>query len=166
VYRYYSRYLNFLKTQCRSGRKKPPCQKPHYSVHPLWQLAKFQLTRRIARSLGDSWASCTITHIRTYVRTHECIMHRRPIGWAASRCSIETAEWIKLVFGKGSSIDLLYTALKENSGIYKNTGTSLWNFVPNSAALGNSASAHWSSKCVIDLARERWTLWALLIWTS
>ena len=23
-----------------------------------WQLARFQLTRRIARSLGDSWASC------------------------------------------------------------------------------------------------------------
>jgi len=26
-----------------------------------WQLARFQLTRRIARSLGDSWASCLIT---------------------------------------------------------------------------------------------------------
>ena len=25
-----------------------------------WQLARFQLTRRIARSLGDSWASCLI----------------------------------------------------------------------------------------------------------
>ena len=25
-----------------------------------WQLARFQLTRRIARSLGDSWASCII----------------------------------------------------------------------------------------------------------
>ena len=25
-----------------------------------WQLARFQLTRRIARSLGDSWASCFI----------------------------------------------------------------------------------------------------------
>ena len=25
-----------------------------------WQLARFQLTRRIARSLGDSWASCTL----------------------------------------------------------------------------------------------------------
>ena len=24
-----------------------------------WQLARFQLTRRIARSVGDSWASCT-----------------------------------------------------------------------------------------------------------
>jgi len=24
-----------------------------------WQLARFQLTRRIARSFGDSWASCT-----------------------------------------------------------------------------------------------------------
>ena len=26
-----------------------------------WQLARFQLTRRIARSLGDSWASCWLT---------------------------------------------------------------------------------------------------------
>ena len=26
--------------------------------HHTWQLARFQLTRRIARSLGDSWASC------------------------------------------------------------------------------------------------------------
>ena len=37
-----------------------------------WQLAKFQLTRRIARSLGDSWASCTHTYIiclTTYSRT-------------------------------------------------------------------------------------------------
>jgi len=25
-----------------------------------WQLARFQLTRRIARSLGDSWASCRL----------------------------------------------------------------------------------------------------------
>jgi len=24
----------------------------------MWQLARFQLTRRIARSVGDSWASC------------------------------------------------------------------------------------------------------------
>jgi len=26
-----------------------------------WQLARFQLARRIARSLGDSWASCFLT---------------------------------------------------------------------------------------------------------
>jgi len=26
-----------------------------------WQLARFQLTRRIARSLGDSWASCAFS---------------------------------------------------------------------------------------------------------
>jgi len=25
-----------------------------------WQLVRFQLTRRIARSLGDSWASCSV----------------------------------------------------------------------------------------------------------
>ena len=39
-----------------------------------WQLARFQLTRRIARSLGDSWASCTIwfrslsaTQVRSFI---------------------------------------------------------------------------------------------------
>ena len=28
----------------------------------VWQLARFLLTRSIAQSLGDSWASCTTTH--------------------------------------------------------------------------------------------------------
>ena len=31
-----------------------------------WQLARFQLTRRIARSLGDSWASCISVLRDTY----------------------------------------------------------------------------------------------------
>ena len=30
-----------------------------------WQLARFQLTQRIARSLGDSWASCLWMHSKT-----------------------------------------------------------------------------------------------------
>ena len=42
-----------------------------------WQLARFQLTRRIARSLGDSWASCnTYMHVRignAYVK--RCLWH-------------------------------------------------------------------------------------------
>jgi len=28
-----------------------------------WQLTRFQLTRRVARSLGDSWASCLCIHV-------------------------------------------------------------------------------------------------------
>jgi len=32
-----------------------------------WQLARFQLTRRIARSLGDSWASCYLFYVSYYV---------------------------------------------------------------------------------------------------
>jgi len=32
-----------------------------------WQLARFQLTRRIARSLGDSWASCLITSFNVFL---------------------------------------------------------------------------------------------------
>ena len=33
-----------------------------------WQLARFQLTRRIARSLGDSWASCVIQTLKQLKR--------------------------------------------------------------------------------------------------
>ena len=33
-----------------------------------WQLARFQLTRRIARSLGDSWASCIQYILSPYSR--------------------------------------------------------------------------------------------------
>ena len=37
-----------------------------------WQLARFQLTRRIARSLGDSWASCSIV---LHLCSHLCRMN-------------------------------------------------------------------------------------------
>ena len=49
-----------------------------------------------------------------------------------SRCFIETAEWIELVFGMWVSFQPSYTMLKGNSFITKNMGTSLWNFVLNS----------------------------------
>jgi len=48
---------------------------------------------------------------------------------ATSRCSIETAERIELVFGVGSSFRLSYTVLQRNSGVSKNKDTTLWNFV-------------------------------------
>ena len=38
-----------------------------------WQLARFQLTRRIARSLGDSWASCTISRCNDFERKFDVI---------------------------------------------------------------------------------------------
>jgi len=31
-----------------------------------WQLARFQLTRRIARSLGDSWVSCSFYFVSSF----------------------------------------------------------------------------------------------------
>jgi len=49
-----------------------------------------------------------------------------------SRCSIETAKRIELVFGMRASFHPHYTVLKGNSVISKNKGTSLWNFVLNS----------------------------------
>jgi len=49
-----------------------------------------------------------------------------------SRGSIEAAERIELVFGKGASFHPSCTVLTGNSVISKTNGTSLWNFVPNS----------------------------------
>ena len=49
-----------------------------------------------------------------------------------SRCSIETAERIELVFGMWASFHPSYTVLKGNSVISKNKGTSIWYFVLNS----------------------------------
>jgi len=43
-----------------------------------WQLARFQLTRRIARSLGDSWASC-------------CIMFRVAVVWLTGNATVQTS---------------------------------------------------------------------------
>jgi len=37
-----------------------------------WQLARFQLTRRIARSLGDSWASCGDYSEKYYLALYCC----------------------------------------------------------------------------------------------
>jgi len=36
-----------------------------------WQLARFQLTRRIARSLGDSWASCKLRYCDLLVNMYK-----------------------------------------------------------------------------------------------
>ena len=55
----------------------------YYTV--AWQLAKFQLTRRIARSLGDSWASCLIKF--------PVIYHQFPVCcWVMSIMSY--ADWV------------------------------------------------------------------------
>jgi len=45
-----------------------------------------------------------------------------------SRCSIERDEQIDLVFGMQVSFEQSYTVLRGNLGIYKNNGTSFWNF--------------------------------------
>jgi len=49
---------------------------------------------------------------------------------------------------------LSYTVLTGNLGIFKNKGTSLWNFAPNTGLKGNFASAYRSSKRVIDLLEK------------
>ena len=49
-----------------------------------------------------------------------------------SRSFIETTGRIELFFCTEAFFDLSYRVLKRNSDIYKNNGTSLWDFVPNS----------------------------------
>jgi len=64
---------------------------------------------------------------------------------------------IELVFGTGASFCQCYTVLKGNSGISKNNGTSLLNFVPNSG-LTKFCFGISIVERVIDLATARWTL--------
>jgi len=54
-----------------------------------------------------------------------------------SRCSVETVERIELheVLSMVASFYFSYTVLKGNLGIFKNKGTFLWNFVPNSGLI-------------------------------
>jgi len=83
-----------------------------------------------------------------------------------SRSSIETAELIELAFGTGTSSQPYYTALKGNSG------TSFWNFVPNSELY--FALALW--RRVINLAGQggrsardkliNWTVVGHLCWQT
>jgi len=49
-----------------------------------------------------------------------------------SRCCIETAERIGLVFSMGALSHPSSTVLKGNSSTFKNKGTSLWNYARNS----------------------------------
>jgi len=49
-----------------------------------------------------------------------------------SQADVVSAEWIELVIGTQPTLGLSYTVLEGDSGIFKNNGTSIWNFVPNS----------------------------------
>ena len=46
-----------------------------------WQLARFQLARRIARSLGDSWASCTFL-----LPAHPVVTDKGPLNGCMHAC--------------------------------------------------------------------------------
>ena len=61
-----------------------------------WQLARFQLTRCITWSLGDSWASCTFFltpnySVKALIQTHglTCSLHQPPSdSWVKALCSL------------------------------------------------------------------------------
>ena len=130
----------------------PPCRRPR-QAH---KKAKLSPTHYRIRSVSFSVATVIFT-ARCYASA-VLAMGLCLSASATSRCSIKTAERIELVFGTWASFHPSYTVLKGNSIISKNKGTSLWNFVLNSGLRGNFATAYRSSKRVINLARERWTL--------
>jgi len=70
-----------------------------------------------------------------------------------SLSSVETDERIELVFGVGASFHPSYAVLKGNSVTSRNNGT-----LAQSPDLKMFFSVYRSSKRVVDLARERWTL--------
>ena len=75
---------------------------------------------------------------------------------ATSRSSVEMGERIELVFGMETFFHLSCTVFVGNSGIFKNKGTSFWNFVQNSGLRKFSFSISIVETRVIDLARRRW----------
>jgi len=89
----------------------------------------------------------------------------------SSQCSIKMAGWIKLVFGTVASFRVSYTELKGNSGIFKNKGTSLWNFHPNSRlrkfcfGISIVEMCYWLSLTEVDTqSMINWTIIGQLSW--
>jgi len=77
----------------------------------------------------------------------------------ASRSFIEMTERIELVLARSFLPPILYTVVKGSSGIFKNKGTSnACRTLSQTPDLENFIMVYRSSKRVIDLARERWTL--------
>ena len=70
-----------------------------------------------------------------------------------NRSSIETAEWIELVFGTGAAFHLSYSVLKWNSGIFKNNGTRPGT-LSKTPDFKKFPAAYRSSKRVIDSYRR------------
>ena len=65
-----------------------------------WQLARLLLTRRIPRSLGDSWAS----YPRDAMLARVLAMALCPCLSVTSRCSIKSDERINLLYGVVASL--------------------------------------------------------------
>ena len=62
-----------------------------------WQLARFQLTRRIARSLGDSWASC-LSPTRSFIPGLKPSFSANPSHRSLSFSSWGLTTWIPQTF--------------------------------------------------------------------
>jgi len=62
----FRRYPNFLKTQCRGGRKKLPCEKPARFVQPFRRNSDSQRTvrhgHRVTGSAGLRWVLLMLQH--------------------------------------------------------------------------------------------------------
>ena len=100
----------------------------------------------------DAMPARVLANVAMALRLSVCLSVCRKL-----ECSLETDERIELVFGMGAYFHPSYTVLKGNSGISKDKGTSPGT-LSQTRDLENFASMYRSSKRVIDLARERWTL--------
>jgi len=100
----------------------------------------------------DAMLARVLANVAMALRLSVCLSVCRKL-----ECSLETDERIELVFGMGAYFHPSYTVLKGNSGISKYKGTSPGT-LSQTRDLENFASMYRSSKRVIDLARERWTL--------
>jgi len=76
-----------------------------------------------------------------------------------SRSSIETDEWIELVLA-WSFVPPILHCVKKKFSIYKNKGTSLWNFVPNSGL----RKFCFVISIVETCCQPSWSRWTLRAW--
>jgi len=113
-----------------------------HSINLFWLIFRqgmsgFQLVICSAAMIGDQVFVTTFLSMRCYASVDAscglmsvCLCLLLSV---TSQCSIKTAGWIEVgFFCMGASFHLYYTVLKGNLDIFKNKGTSLWNFVSDS----------------------------------
>ena len=93
--------------------------------------------------IWNAYAWCTICYVGLLV---------------TSWCSIETAEWIEVVFGTKDTFGLSYSVFWGNSGVSRNKCSSVWSLAPNSVLaillFFNGLSTTVSDVCLVRLSQD------------